>query len=150
MTDVARFETLAPLVHGLSVVVTGHAEPHLGHDGRGWGASPSRDRWPHGRARRRGGTRMLAHLRADPTITVVVPRWLAVGRGRRHAQLMGPDDPDPEMDHERIPLLRRETFSAAGRSQDDRATCDRVVREARPTGVVVAATRVCSNPEGAA
>ena len=42
-----------------------------------------------------GSTRKLAHLRADPTIAVVVRagwRWTAV-EGR--AELIGPDDPHP-------------------------------------------------------
>ena len=94
-----------------------------------------------------GGTRSLAHLRIDPTIRVVVRagwQWTAV-EGR--AQLIGPDDPHPEVDGEELRVLVREIFSAAGRNHDDGATYDRVMREERRTAVLVARTRVYSNPQ---
>ena len=93
-----------------------------------------------------GGTRKLAHLRADPTIAIVVRagwQWSAV-EGR--AQLIGPDDPHPDVDDERLRLLLREIFSAAGGTHEDWASYDRVMREERRTAVVVAPTRIYSNP----
>jgi PPOX class probable F420-dependent enzyme len=147
MTDLAPFAELVPLDHGLSVVVTLRADhsPHTTVVNAGI--------LPHPVTGARvvafvsaGGTRKLAHLRADPTIAVVVRagwRWVAV-EGR--AQLIGPDDPHPEVDDERLRLLRRDIFSAAGGTHDDWETYDRVMREERRTAVLVAPTRVYANP----
>jgi PPOX class probable F420-dependent enzyme len=148
MTDLARFEALVPLDHGLSVVVTRRADysPHTTVVNAGVLSHPlTGDRTVAFVAA--GGTRKLAHLRADPTIAVVLRagwQWTAV-EGR--AQLIGPDDPHPEVDGERLRLLLREIFSAAGGTHDDWATYDRVMREERRTAVLVAPTRVYSNPE---
>lgn len=146
-TDLAPFEQLVPLDHGLSVVVTRRADhsPHTSVVNAGVLAHPmSGD--PVVAFVAAGGTRKLTHLRADPTVAVVVRagwQWTAV-EGR--AQLIGPDDPHPEVDDERLRLLLREVFSAAGGTHDDWATYDRVMREERRTAVFVAPTRVYSNP----
>lgn len=147
MTDLAPFEQLVPLDHGLSVVVTRRADhsPHTSVVNAGVLAHPMTGD-PVVAFVAAGGTRKLAHLRADPTVAVVVRagwRWTAV-EGR--AQLIGPDDPHPEVDDERLRLLLRQIFSAAGGTHDDWATYDRVMREERRTAVFVAPTRVYSNP----
>lgn len=147
MTDLAPFEALVPLDHGLSVVVTRRADhtPHTTVVNAGVMPHPvTGDRAVAFVAA--GGTRKLAHLRADPTIAVVVRagwQWTAV-EGR--AQLIGPDDPDPDVDDERLRVLLREIFSAAGGTHDDWATYDRTMREERRTAVLVAPSRVYSNP----
>ena len=145
--DLARFEELVPLDHGLSVVVSRRADhtPHATVVNAGV--------LPHPVTGVRtvafvsaGGTRKLANLRADPTITVVARagwRWAAV-EGR--AELIGPDDRHPEVDDERLRVLLREIFSAAGGTHDDWDTYDRVMREERRTAVFVSASRVYSNP----
>jgi PPOX class probable F420-dependent enzyme len=147
MTDLARFEDLVPLDHGLSVVVSRRADltPHAVVVNAGVLAHPATG------ARSVafvavGGTRKLVHLRADPTVTVVVRagwQWAAV-EGR--AELIGPDDPHPEMDDERLRVLLRDIFSAAGGTHEDWATFDRTMREERRTAVLVSPTRVYSNP----
>ena len=148
MTDLSRFEELVPLDHGLSVVVTRRADhtPHTAVVNAGVLPHPvTGDRAVAFVAA--GGTRKLAHLRADPTIAVVVRagwQWTAV-EGR--SQLIGPDDPHPEVDDERLRLLLREIFSAAGGTHDDWAAYDRVMREERRTAVFVAPSRVYSNPK---
>jgi PPOX class probable F420-dependent enzyme len=147
MTDLAPFEALVPLDHGLSVVVTRRADhsPHTSVVNAGVLGHPvSGDRVVAFVAA--GGTRKLAHLRADPTIAVVVRagwQWTAV-EGR--AELIGPDDPHRDVDDERLRLLLREIFSAAGGTHDDWDTYDRTMRDERRTAVLVAATRVYSNP----
>jgi PPOX class probable F420-dependent enzyme len=146
MTDLAPFEALVPLDHGLSVVVTrrGDHSPHTTVVNAGVLAHPVTGD-PAVAFVAAGGTRKLAHLRADPTIVVVVRagwQWTAV-EGR--AQLIGPDDPHPAVDDERLRLLLREIFRAAGGTHDDWATYDRVMREERRTAVIVAPTRVYSN-----
>jgi PPOX class probable F420-dependent enzyme len=147
MTDLARFEELVPLDHGLSVVVTRRADhtPHAAVVNAGVVTHPVTG------ARvvafvSAGGTLKLAHLRADPTTTVVARagwRWTAVD-GR--AELIGPDDPHPDVNDERLRLLLREIFSAAGGTHDDWDTYDRVMREERRTAVFVSPVRVYSNP----
>jgi PPOX class probable F420-dependent enzyme len=147
MTDIARFEELVPLDHGLSVVVTRRADytPHVTVVNAGVVPHPATGA-PSVAFVSAGGTRKLAHLRTDPTIAVVVRagwQWTAV---EGSAELIGPDDPHPQVDDERLRLLLREIFSAAGGTHDDWDTYDRVMREERRTAVFVPPTRVYSNP----
>jgi PPOX class probable F420-dependent enzyme len=147
MTDLAPFAELVSLDHGLSVVVTVRADrtPHATVVNAGVLAHPVTG------ARvvafvAAGGTRKLVHLRADPTIAVVVRagwRWVSV-EGR--AELIGPDDPHPDADGERLRLLLRDIFRAAGGTHDDWATFDRVMRDERRTAVLVPPARVSSSP----
>jgi PPOX class probable F420-dependent enzyme len=147
MTDLARFEQLVPLDHGLSVVVTRRADhtPHTSVVNAGVLPHPvTGDRAVAFVSA--GGTRKLTHLRADPTIAVVVRagwQWAAV---EGHAHLIGPDDPHDEVDDDRLRLLFREVFSAAGGTHDDWAAYDRTMREERRTAVLIAPTRVYANP----
>ena len=147
MTDLAAFEALVPLDHGLSVVVTRRADhtPHTTVVNAGVLPHPlTGDRVVAFVAA--GGTRKLAHLRADPTIAVVVRagwRWAAV-EGR--AQLIGPHDPHGDVDDERLRHLLREIFRAAGGTHDDWDTYDRTMREEQRTAVLIEPTRVYSNP----
>ncbi|GBE67965.1 hypothetical protein MFM001_44270 [Mycobacterium sp. MFM001] len=93
-----------------------------------------------------GGSRKLHNLRADPRATVVARsgwRWAAV---EGTAQLIGPDDPHPDVDDERLRLLLREIFTAAGGTHDDWDTYDRVMREQRRTAVLVSPRRIYANP----
>ena len=145
--DLTQFEELVPLDHGLSVVVTRRADhtPHASVVNAGVLPHPV-TREPVVGFVAVGGTRKLAHLRADPTIAVVVRagwQWAAV-EGRAH--LIGPDDPHPEVDDERLRLLLREIFAAAGGTHDDWDAYDKVMREDRRTAVLLAPTRVYSNP----
>ncbi len=59
--------------------------------------------------------------------------------------MIGPDDAHPEVDPERLRLLLREVFVAAGGSHDNWAEYDRVMAEQRRTIVFVTPTRVYSN-----
>jgi PPOX class probable F420-dependent enzyme len=93
-----------------------------------------------------GGTRKLDHLRKRPYANVVVRagwQW-AAAEGR--AELAGPDDPMPGIDAERLRLLLREIFTAAGGTHEDFGTYDRVMREERRAAVFVHPERVYSNP----
>jgi PPOX class probable F420-dependent enzyme len=62
------------------------------------------------------------------------------------AGLIGPDDPFPEVDAERLRLLLREIFVAAGGSHDDWAEYDRVMVRERRTAVLVAPRRIYGSP----
>ena len=94
----------------------------------------------------RGGTRKLDHLRKRPYANVVVRagwQW-AAAEGR--TELAGPDDPMPGIDAERLRLLLREIFTAAGGTHEDFGTYDRVMREERRAALFVHPERVYSNP----
>jgi PPOX class probable F420-dependent enzyme len=93
-----------------------------------------------------GGSLKLRNLRADPRATVVAKagwQWAAV---EGSAQLIGPDDPHPNVDSERLRLLLREIFTAAGGTHDDWDTYDQVMRNERRTAIFISPTRVYANP----
>jgi PPOX class probable F420-dependent enzyme len=85
----------------------------------------------------------LVNLRARPQITLTFRhgwQWLAV-EGR--AELAGPDDAPPwPAEGDRLRLLLREVFTAAGGTHDDWSEYDRVMAEQRRTAVLVAPARV--------
>jgi PPOX class probable F420-dependent enzyme len=147
MTDLASFEALVPLDHGLCVVVTRRADltPHTSVVNAGVLAHPVTGERAVAFVAA-GGTRKVAHLRADPTVAVVARagwQWTSV-EGR--AELIGPDDPHPGVDGERLALLLREIFTAAGGTHDDWDAYDATMRAERRTAVLVAPTRFTSNP----
>ena len=94
----------------------------------------------------RGGTRKLARWRERPYANVVIRsgwQW-AAAEGR--VDLIGPDDQSPAIDAERLRLLLREVFTAAGGTHEDFDAYDRVMREERRTAVFVHPDRVYANP----
>lgn len=94
----------------------------------------------------RGGTRKLAYWRERPYANVVIRagwQWVAA-EGR--VELIGPDDPDPAVDAERLRLLLREVFTAAGGTHDDFAAYDKVMADERRAVVFVHPDRVYGNP----
>ena len=146
MTDLSHVKELVALDHGLSVVVTLRPD----HTPQTSVVNAGVLTHPVTRAEvvafvAAGRARKLVHLRADPTITIVVRagwQWVAV---EGTAELIGPDDPHPDVDAERLRTLLREIFSAAGGTHDDWDTFDRVMREERRTAVVVTPTRTYPN-----
>jgi PPOX class probable F420-dependent enzyme len=87
----------------------------------------------------------LANLRVRPQVTATFRsgwRWASV-EGR--AELAGPDDPQPWLDEERLRLLRREVFQAAGGNHDNWEEYDRVMAEERRTLVFIDPSRVYGN-----
>jgi PPOX class probable F420-dependent enzyme len=94
----------------------------------------------------RGGTRKLDRLRRRPYASVVVRsgwQWAAV-EGR--TELAGPADPMPGVDAERLRLVLREIFTAAGGTHEDFDTYDRVMLAEGRTAVFLHPDRVYSNP----
>src|ERR1700722_18200322 len=78
-----------------------------------------------------GGARKLASWRQRPYANVVIRsgwQW-AAAEGR--VDLIGPDDQQPGIDAERLRLLLREIFTAAGGTHDDFGTYHRAMREER-------------------
>src|SRR5262245_46092330 len=115
MSDLTRFENLVPLDHGLCVVVTRRADQSpLTFVVNAVGLSYPSSGEPCVAFVAAGRARKLSNLRNDPTIAVVIRagwQWATV-EGR--ADLIGPDDPHADVDSERLRLLLREIFSAAG------------------------------------
>jgi PPOX class probable F420-dependent enzyme len=91
------------------------------------------------------GKTKLANLRNRPQVSITFRagwRW-ATAEGR--AELIGPDDPYPGVDAERLRMLLREVFTAAGGTHDDWDAYDRAMAEERRTVVLVSALRLYSN-----
>ena len=91
------------------------------------------------------GPAKLSNLRARPQVTVTFRagwQWVAV---EGTARIIGPDDPAPGVDAERLRLLRREVFTAAGGMHDDWDEYDRVMARERRSVVLVTPVRVYSN-----
>ena len=147
MADIEDFRRLIAGDHGLVVVST------LRDDGTIASSVVNAGVLPHPVSGRavvgmvlRGGTRKLDHLRKRPYANVVVRagwQW-AAAEGR--TELAGPDDPMPGIDAERLRLLLREIFTAAGGTHEDFGTYDRVMREERRAAVFLHPERVYSNP----
>ena len=93
-----------------------------------------------------GGTRKLDRLRKRPYANVVVRAGWQWASAEGRIELAGPDDPMPGIDAERVRLLLREIFTAAGGTHEDFRTYDRVMREERRAAVFLLPERVYSNP----
>ena len=148
MIDTSQFAQLVALDNGLSVVVTLRADgtPHATVVNAGVLLHPTTGASVVGFVAA-GSSRKLAHLRANPVVVVVVRaawQWAAV---EGYAQLIGPDDPHPDINDEQLRLLLRRTFTAAGGAHDDWATYDNVMRDERRAAVLVSPTRTYSNPQ---
>jgi PPOX class probable F420-dependent enzyme len=147
VTDLAAFAALVPADHGLCVLSTTRADgtvqssvvnagvlrhPVTGAEVVGLVAA--------------GGSRKLAHLRADPRATIVVRagwQWATV---EGTVDLIGPDDPFAGIDAEARRVLLRDVFLAAGGTHDDWDGYDRAMAAERRAAVLVTPTRAYTNP----
>jgi PPOX class probable F420-dependent enzyme len=94
-----------------------------------------------------GGSRKLHNLRADPRATIVARvgwQWAAV---EGTAEIVGPDDPHPDVDTDTLRLWLRDIFQSAGGTHDDWDTFDRVMAEERRAAVLLAPHRTYTNPK---
>lgn len=90
------------------------------------------------------GRAKLANLRRRPAVTVTFRsgwQWAAV---EGQAEIIGPD-PQPPIDSDRLRLLRREVFTAAGGTHDDWTTYDQVMTDERRAAVLLTPLRIYSN-----
>jgi PPOX class probable F420-dependent enzyme len=147
VTDLATFTELVPLDHGLCVVNTlrGDGSVQSTVVNAGVLEHPLRGGRVVGLVAR-GTARKLHYLRADPRVSVVARagwQWATVeGDG----EIIGPDDPHPDIDGEALRLLLRDIFQAAGGTHDDWGAYDRVMAEERRAAVLVTPRRVYTNP----
>jgi PPOX class probable F420-dependent enzyme len=147
VTDLAGFAELVPLDHGLCVLGTNRADGSVQASvvNAGVLAHPVTGVEVVGLVAA-GGTRKLAHLRADARATIVMRagwRWATV---EGTVELVGPDDPRPGVDAEGLRVLLRDVFRAAGGTHDDWDAYDRAMAEERRTAVLVTPTRSYTNP----
>ncbi|WP_375490023.1 TIGR03618 family F420-dependent PPOX class oxidoreductase [uncultured Jatrophihabitans sp.] len=87
----------------------------------------------------------LANLRVNGLLALTVRdgwHWATV-EGR--ATIIGPYDPHVDIDAERLRLLLREVFAAAGGEHDDWDDYDRTMARERRSVVLVAPSRVYGN-----
>jgi PPOX class probable F420-dependent enzyme len=146
MTELSAFASLVEGDHGLCVVST------LRKDGSIHSSVVNAGVLPHPVSGMEvvglvaaGGARKLDHLRRDSRATVVVRagwQWAAVDG---FAEIIGPDDPNPDVDTDALRRLLQDIFRAAGGTHDDWDTYDRVMAEERRAAVLVLPRRVYGN-----
>jgi len=137
------FARLVQLDHGLCVVSTLRADQTIASSVVNAGVLPH----PVTGARvvglvSRAEARRLASLRARPRATVVVRAGWEWAAAEGPVELAGPDDPLPGVDAERLRLLLREIFTAAGGTHEDFGAFDRVMAAERRVAVLVTPARV--------
>jgi PPOX class probable F420-dependent enzyme len=142
MADLDAFAGLVPLDHGLVVVSTARA------DGSIQSSVVNAGVLDHPRTGRpvvglvsAGSSRRRANLRRRPRATVVVRagwRWAGV---EGPVDLAGPDDALGDIDAERLRLLLRDIFTAAGGTHEDFDSYDRVMAEERRVAILVTPER---------
>jgi PPOX class probable F420-dependent enzyme len=147
MTDVSAFAELVALDHGLCVINTlrGDGSVQSSVVNAGVLEDPLRGGQVVGLVAT-GGSRKLHNLRADPRATIVARagwRWATV---EGDAEIIGPDDPHPDVDGEALRLLLRNIFTAAGGTHEDFDTYDRVLAEQRRAAVLITPRRVYADP----
>jgi PPOX class probable F420-dependent enzyme len=146
MTDLADFAGLVGRDHGLGVVSTLRPDVTIQSSVVNVGVLPHPLSGEQVVAFvSRGGARRLANLRARPRATVVLREGWQWAAAEGPVQLCGPDDPLPGVDAERLRVLLREIFTAAGGTHDDWDTYDATMAAERRTAVLVTPERVYSN-----
>jgi PPOX class probable F420-dependent enzyme len=138
MADLEGFANLIPLDHGLVVVSTARADGTIQSSVVNAGVldHPLRGGPVVGFVSA-GSARRLTNLRARRRAAVVIRagwRWAGV---EGPVELAGPDDPLPGIDGERLRVLLRAIFTAAGGTHDDWDEYDRVMADERRVAVLV-------------
>ena len=91
------------------------------------------------------GAAKLRNLRARPHLAVTFRSGWAWATVEGRAELIGPDDPNPHVDAERLRVVLRDIFVAAGGQHEDWDVYDRTMVEQRRVAVFVSPTRIYSN-----
>lgn len=147
MTDVAAFAELVPRDHGLCVLSTVRADGSVQSSvvNAGVLTHPLRAGQVVGLVAT-GGSRKLRNLRAAPRATIVARagwQWATV---EGDVEIIGPDDPHPDVHGDAVRLLLRNIFQAAGGAHDDWDTYDQVMARERRAAVLITPRRVYTNP----
>ena len=143
MADLVEFEALVHRDHGLAVMTV------IGPDGNMRPSVVNVGVLDHPLTGARvvgaviyGQARKLVHLRARPRAAAVLRagwQWAGV---EGPVEIAGPDDPMAGIGPERLRLLLREIFTAAGGTHDDFDEYDRVMAADRRAAVLITPERV--------
>ncbi len=87
----------------------------------------------------------LANLRRRPTLTVTFRSGWEWATAEGRAELIGPKDPNPEINADRLRLLLREIFTGAGGTHEDWDAYDRAMAEQHRTAVLLSPARIYGN-----
>jgi PPOX class probable F420-dependent enzyme len=141
--DLDRVRKFVSRENGLAVVATSRADggPHASVVNAGVLDHPVSGEPVVGLVAQ-GGSAKLRHLRARPRAAVTFRvgwEWVTV---EGSTELAGPDDPMQGIDQERLRLLLREVFTAAGGTHDDFDEYDRVMAAEGRTAVLLRPDRV--------
>jgi PPOX class probable F420-dependent enzyme len=146
MTELAAFTALVGGDHGLGVVSTLRPDATIQSSVVNVGVLPHPlTGEPVVGFVSQGSARRLSNLRARPRATVVLRSGWQWAAAEGPVQLCGPDDPMAGVDAERLRVLLREIFTAAGGTHDDWDTYDATMAAERRTAVLVTPERVYSN-----
>ncbi|MGZ7023743.1 MAG: TIGR03618 family F420-dependent PPOX class oxidoreductase [Ilumatobacteraceae bacterium] len=91
------------------------------------------------------GSTKLRNIRARPHVALTFRSGWTWATVEGTAEVIGPDDPHPQIDAERLRVLLREVFTAAGGEHDDWDTYDRTMLEQGRAAVFVSPLRIYSN-----
>jgi len=143
MIEITRFADLVPRDHGLAVIALALPDGtvHASVASAGVLSHPVTGIPVVGIVAGRG-SRKLAYLRTRPRATVVLRvgwQWSAV---EGPVELAGPDDRLDGINAERLRLLLREIFTAAGGRHDDFDAYDRAMAAERRAAVLVTPAHV--------
>ncbi len=146
MADLEKFAALVGGDHGLAVVSAARPDGTVASSvvNAGVLAHPLTGQPCVGLVAR-GDARKLGYLRASGRATVVLRAGWQWAAAEGPAQLAGPGDPLGGIDAERLRLLLREIFTAAGGTHDDWEAYDRAMASERRTAVLITPDRVYSN-----
>lgn len=90
----------------------------------------------------RGDAARIDHVRRGSQVTIAAPRgWRWVGV-TGPCQVIGPDDPADGVDAERLRILLREVYQAAGGDHDDYEQYDRAMAQERRAAMLVEPDRI--------
>lgn len=92
-----------------------------------------------------GGAARLRHIRGGSPVTAAIRRgwnWVSVTGA---AELIGPDDNAHELDPDRIRILLRDVFTAAGGDHDDWDNYDQTMRDQARTAVLITPSHIRGN-----
>jgi PPOX class probable F420-dependent enzyme len=147
VADITEFQKLVAGEHGLVVVSTLREDGTIASSVVNGGvlAHPVTGETVVGMVFR-GGIRKLRHLRERPRATVAIRVGWQWATAEGPADLIGPEDPFPGVDAERLRVLLREIFTAAGGTHADFEEYDQVMRAEGRTAVLVHPEKVYSNP----
>jgi len=146
MTDLSGFAELIPLDHGLCVISALRTDGAIHSTVVNAGVLHHPSTGGEVVALVAAGRGKLHNLRADPRCTIVARagwQWAAV---EGTAEIIGPDDPHPDVDGEALRVLLQDIFRAAGGAHEDWDSYDRTMVEERRAAVLISPRRSYSNP----